>query len=482
MTNVSDYAAYDGLGLAELVRKGDVSPGELLSDALTAVEAINPQLNGVTAVLREAAEAEIAAGLPEGAFTGVPFLVKELGIQARGTPSRCGSKMTEEVVAEFDSEMMRRFRQAGFVTAGMTTSPEMGFNPTTEAKYYGATHNPWDLSRSPGGSSGGSAAMVAGGAVPIAHGNDGGGSVRIPAACCGLVGLKPTRQRVPTGPLYGDWLYGLATDFALTRTVRDCAAVLDATQGPDAGAPNIIAPPARPYIDEVKSPPRKGLKIAWSGDPVSGAPVDREVLAALEATVTLLESLGYELHEDRGEFEWDTFFDALVVLWTSNLAWGIDLLANLVKCTPSYHNMERVTIKLYEHGKSLTAVELQEALSRNNAMCRKMGAFMQNYDIFLTPTLARLPLHLGELNQDEPGVDAREWSRRVFDWVPWTPLFNSTGQPAISLPLCQTSEGIPVGLHFAARQNDDALLIGLAGQLEEAMPWADRRPRVCFSG
>jgi amidase len=482
MTNVNGYATYDGLGLAELVRKGEVTPGELLEDALAAIAAVNPQLNGVTATLAEAAEAEIAAGLPDGPFKGVPFLVKELGIQATGAPSRCGSKLTESVVAGLDSEVMRRFRAAGFVTAAMTASPEMGFNPTTESVYYGATHNPWDLARSPGGSSGGSAAMIAGGAVPVAHGNDGGGSVRIPASCCGLVGLKPTRQRLPTGPLYGDWLVGFATDFVLTRTVRDSAAVLDATHGPDPGAPNVIAPPERPYAEEVGRKLERPLKIAWSGRPVSGAAVDPAVLDGLNETVGVLESLGHELHEDRAEFHWDEYFEALVVIWTSYVARSIDVLANIVKRPPGYDNLERVTVKLYEHGRSLTAVELHAALERNNTMCRKMGAFMQGYDVFLTPTLSRPPLPLGELNQDAARIDAREWCRQVFDWVPFTPLCNATGQPAISLPLHWTPDGLPIGMHFAAHQNDDALLIRLASQLEAAKPWSDRRPPVFFEG
>ena len=243
MANVSGYADYDGLGLAELVRSGQVSPRELLEDALAGVDAVNPELNGVVSRVADLAEAEIAAGLPDGPFTGVPFMVKELGMQAKGAPSRCGSKLTEDYVAKKDSELMKRFRAAGLVTAAMTASPEFGFNPTCESVYYGPTHNPWDLSRSPGGSSGGSAAMVAAGVLPFAHANDGGGSIRIPASCCGLVGLKPTRNRVPTGPDFGDWLNGLAIELVVSRSVRDTAAVLDAVEGPDAGPPDVIAAP-----------------------------------------------------------------------------------------------------------------------------------------------------------------------------------------------------------------------------------------------
>ncbi len=480
MPNVSNYASYDGLGLAKLVQNGDVTPSELLEDAYTAIDAINPKLNGVVACVSDVAKGEIASGLPDGPFKGVPFLVKELGMQMKGTPSRCGSKLTEDLVAVEDTELATRFRAAGLVTAAMTASPEFGFNPTTESVFYEATHNPWDLNRSPGGSSGGSASMVAGGAVPFAHANDGGGSIRIPASCCGLVGLKPTRNRVPTGPNFGDWLNGLACELVVSRSVRDTAAILDAVHGPDTGPPNVIKPPERPYMEELTQAPGK-LRIAWSDKALSGVEVHPDVVTGLHETVKLMESLGHELVEDQIKIDWAYFFEALIVLWTAYLAWAIDVLSNAVKRTPSLDNVERVTMELYEHGKSLTAMQMHDALANINTVSRQSGALFEKNDLFLTPTIAQPPLVLGTLNQNEVGVSAREWTRRVFDWVPFTPLFNSTGQPAISLPLHWSPDGLPIGIQFAARLNDEATLIRLAAQLEEATPWRDKQPPVFYS-
>jgi len=481
MSNVSGYSNYDGLGLAELVRKGEVKPEELLEDALAGVEAVNGRLNGVTARVDDLARAEIRAGLPSGPFTGVPFFLKELGVQARGTPSRCGSRLTADLVAAEDSELMRRFRAAGLVTTAMTATPEFGFNPTTESIFYGPSHNPWDLARTPGGSSGGSAAMVAAGVVPMAHANDGGGSIRIPAACCGLVGLKPTRQRVPTGPGYGDWLGGYACELIVSRTVRDTAAMLDAVHGPDVGPPNVIAPPVRPFLDEVGAPPGR-LRIGFTGRALSGAPVHPHMLAGLDDTARLLESLGHEVVEVHQDIDWSPYFEQLIVIWTSYVAWAIDGIGNALKRAPSLDNLERVSWRIYEHGRRLTAMEVQEAYANFNLVCRQTGRLFQDIDVLLTPTIAQPPLPLGQLDQNAIGVDAREWSRQVFQWIPFTPLFNTTGQPAISLPLQHSPDGLPVGMQFAGRLNDEATLLRLAAQLEQARPWRGRRPPVWFGG
>ncbi len=480
MANVSGYTNYDGLGLAELVRSGEVSAGELLEDALAGIDALNPELNGITARLDDAARAEIAAGLADGPFSGVPFVVKELGIQCQGAPSRCGSKLTENLVAVADSELMRRFRAAGLVTAGMSATPEFGFNPTTESVFYAPTHNPWDLSRTPGGSSGGSAAMVAAGVLPLAHANDAGGSIRVPASCCGLVGLKPTRGRVPTGPGFGDWLHGYAAELAVTRTVRDTAALLDAVQGPDIGPPSIIAPPARPYLDECAQAPGR-LRIGFTGTPINRCAIHPHVSDALGKTVSLLESLGHDLVEVAFETDWHHYFEQLVVLWSSNVAWSIDAAANAMKRTPSLENLERVTWELYRSGRALRAVDVQGALANFNLVCRQTGALFEQFDVVLTPTLAQPPLTLGTLDQNAIGVDARAWTRQVFEWVPFTPLYNTTGQPAISLPLQWSPDGLPLGMQFAAKLNDEATLIRLAAQLESAQPWAARKPAVFYA-
>ncbi|MEQ8659538.1 MAG: amidase family protein [Gammaproteobacteria bacterium] len=480
MPNVSGYADYDGLGLAELVRRGEVTPDELLDDALGGIAAVNGRLNAVTAETADLARAAIAAGLPDGPFRGVPFFLKELGVQAAGMPSRCGSRLTADLVAAEDSELMRRLRAAGLVAAATTATPEFGFNPTTESIFYGPTHNPWDLGRSPGGSSGGSAAMVAAGVVPMAHTNDGGGSIRIPAACCGLVGLKPTRQRVPTGPAYGDWLSGYACELIVSRSVRDTAAMLDAVQGADAGPPNLITPPARPYLEEMQAPAGR-LRIGFTAAAPNGAPVHPHMVAGVAATVKLLEELGHDVVEVEFGIAWHHYFEQLVTLWTSYVAWAIDGIGNALKRTPSLDNLERVTWEIYRHGRSLTALDMHDAMANFNSVCRRMGTLFESIDVLLTPTIAQPPLVLGTLDQNAIGVDAREWSRQVFEWIPFTPVFNTTGQPAISLPLEHSADGLPVGMQFVARLNDEATLVRLAAQLEQARPWAGRRPPVHYA-
>lgn len=479
MANLDGYSNYDGVGLAKLVEKGEVTPSELLEDALSGIEAVNEKLNGVTARIDDMARAEASSDLPRGPFTGVPFVLKELGIQAKGTPSRAGSKLGASVVASEDSELMKRFRNSGLVTAAMCATPEFGYNPTTESKFYSPTHNPWDLSRTPGGSSGGSAAMVAAGVVPMGHANDGGGSIRIPASCCGLVGLKPTRQRVPTGPGFGDWLNGYAIELIVSRSVRDTATMLDAVQGPDIGPPNIIMAPEKPYIQQCTDKPKK-LRIGWTGKPINGANVHLHVLDGLNKTVASLESLGHEMVEESFDIDWQFYFEQLIVIWTSYVAWGIEGLANKVGTSPSLENLERVTWEIYKHGKSLSAFELQTALANFNLISRQTGAMFERFDLLLTPTISQPPLKLGTLDQDAAGVDAREWSRQVFDWIPFTPLFNTTGQPAISLPLHWSPDGLPIGMQFAAKLNDEATLINLAAQLEEAVPWKDRKPQIWY--
>ncbi len=481
MPNVSDYASYDGVGLAELVAKGEVTPSELLEDVVAGIEAVNGEVNGVVAQVTELAEAEIAAGLPDGRFKGVPFMVKELGMQAKGAPSRCGSKLTEGLVASKDTELMKRFRASGLVTTAMTATPEFGYNPTCESIFYGATHNPWDVRRSPGGSSGGSAAMVAAGVVPFAHANDGGGSIRIPASCCGLVGLKPTRNRVPTGPDFGDWLNGLAIELVVSRSVRDTASVLDAVQGPDPGPPDIITPPERPYVEELSAKPGK-LRIGWTATNPFGAPVHADVVDGLHETVKLMESLGHEMVEETFDIDGFHFLDALVVIWTAYVAWAIDALAKSARSTPSPETLERVTWELYNHGRSLTAYDMHDALANFNTVSRRTGEMFQRFDVLLTPTISQPPLILGTLDQNAAGVNAREWSRQVFDWVPFTPLFNVTGQPAISLPLHWSPDDLPIGMQFVGHLNDEASLIRLAAQLEEAKPWKERKPPVHYAG
>jgi amidase len=477
MISLKEYSSHDGLGLAELVAKKEIAPKELLDAALQAIAKVNPRLNAVLQTLPEMAAAEIRDGLGQGPFAGVPFLIKELLLQAKNVRSDMGSKLAQGLVAPQDSELMARFRRAGLMLVGTTQTPELGYNPTTETRLFGPVHNPWDLARSAGGSSGGSGAAVAAGIVPIAHANDGGGSIRIPASCNGLVGLKPTRDRVPTGPDYADPLCGLAIEFAVTRSVRDAAALLDAVAGPDIGAPGHPVPPTRPFRQEVGTPPGR-LRIAWTTTPASGEKIDPECVKAIHRTVSLLEELGHTLIEDRPHYDWEAFLDNIHVIWTSFTTSSVNAIAAGMNRKPGPDNLEAVTLACYEDGKRYTAVDLLNAMAHGNSLSREVGRFFETVDVLVTPTIAQLPAPLGELNQDRKGMTAIEWTRQVFAYVPFTPLFNSTGQPAISLPLHWSVTGLPVGVQFAGRFGDESTLLRLASQLEQARPWAGKRPPV----
>ena len=466
---LDEYVTYDGLGLADLVRRRQVSAAELQRVALAAIEAANPKVNAVVTLAPEA-----PGEAPAGPFGGVPFLIKELVIHAAGVPFNSGSRLAQGVAAPYDTELMSRFRRAGLVLLGTTSTPEFGFNATTEPVLHGPTRNPWDLSRSPGGSSGGSAAAVAAGMVPVAHANDGGGSIRIPAACCGLVGLKPTRHRIPFGPDHGEPLNGMAIEFAVTRSVRDAAALLDAVAGPDPGAAGMAPRPARPWLEETSRDPKR-LRIAWNARPLSGAPIDPECVAAAERTARLLADLGHEVFEAGPAVEWEPFLAANEVVWTANLAHWIDALAQMLGRVADDSVLETGIAACWRRGRELRADELLAALDVVNRASRICGTFFLDCDVLLTPTVSRPPPPLGMLNSNAPGLTAGEWTRQVFDYSPFTPLWNATGQPALSLPLAWSAEGLPIGMQFIGRFGDESTLFALAGQLERAQPWASHR-------
>jgi len=477
MISLHDYASHDGLGLAGLVTRKEVTPEELVAAALAAVEKVNPRLNAVLQTLPTQATAEIRGGLSHGLFTGVPFLIKEIMLRAKNVRCDMGSRLAQGFVSPDDTELMARFRRAGLVLVGTTQTPEFAYGPTTEPRLFGPVRNPWDLTRSAGGSSGGSCAAVAAGIVPIAYANDGGGSIRLPASCNGLVGLKPSRDRVPNGPDSADPVCGLAVEFAVTRTVRDAAALLDAVAGGDVGAAGQPVPPARPYRDEVGSPPGR-LRIAWTTTPASGDKIDLECEKAVHETVRLLQDLGHELIEDYPRHDWETYIQSLHVIWTSNLAFAADMVAAMVGRKPGPDTLETGTWGCYGDGKRFTALDLLNAVAYGNVLSRQFGAFFEKVDVLVTPTIPRLPAPLGELNQNRSGMTGMEWTRQVFAFVPFTPIFNTTGQPAISLPLHWTSGGLPVGVQIAGRFGDEATLFRLASQLEQARPWAGKRPPV----
>jgi amidase len=478
---LDEYAKHDALGLAELVKKGEATPAELRQTALDAIAKVNSALNAVLQVLADQSAKEVAGSVAKGPFQGVPFLIKEIMCHAAGVPLDYGSRLAQGVVFPHDTELMARFRRAGFVLVGTTQTPEFGYNPTTETVLHGPVHNPWMRGRSAGGSSGGSGAAVAAGVVPIAHANDGGGSIRIPASCNGLVGLKPTRDRTPSGPDAADPLSGWGIELCVSRTVRDTAAVLDAVAGPDVGAPSHPVPPSRPFLQEVGAPTGR-LRVAFSTKPASGRPIDPECVKAVENTAKLLGELGHEVVEAQPPLDWDAYLRAAHPVWAAFTARGVDSLSQLTGRKPSLDTLESATLSCYLEGKKLLATELLAALEYCNGLSRAFGAFFEQYPYFLSPTLARRPVPHGEMDQNKAGISAWEWTQHAFELVPFTPAFNTTGQPAISLPLHWSPDGLPVGVQVAARFGDEAGLIRLAAQLEQARPWRDRRPAVHVAG
>jgi amidase len=472
---LAEYFEHDGLGLADLVRRREVSATELLTTAFSAVERHNPQLNAVVADFRTEAEAEIRRGLPEGPFTGVPFLIKDLGLAYAGKPTSMGSRLFARFVAPGDSELMTRYRRAGLVTLGKTNLPELGLAYTTEPALFGPCRNPWDLARTPGGSSGGSAAAVAARMVPMAHGNDAGGSIRVPASACGLFGFKPTRGCTPTGPFMGEMVFGLGVEHALTRSVRDSAALLDATAGEDLGPPYVGPAPARPYLAEVATPPGQ-LRIAVAAEAWSGVPVAAECREAVRDAAKLCEDLGHTVVEARPAVDWAMARPVLDGLLGTFAAQMVDGLAPRLGLRADASNLEAATLAMVTHGRALTAVGLGSLLAMRDGVARALGRFFNDHDVLLTPTLAGPPLPLGALGLEQPGMTAHELFDRQFAFAPFTGIFNLAGTPAMSVPLHWSPAGLPIGVHFAARFGADGLLFRLAGQLEQAAPWARRRP------
>lgn len=476
---LTDYAANDATDLAQLVTRGEASPDELLDAALRTVEALNPVLNAVVLVQEAAARRAIARGLPHGPFRGVPFLLKDLGCEAIEFPSHNGSRLLANTTYQLDSSIYDRIRATGVVTFGRTTSPEGGIGPATESSVYGGpTRNPWDTTRTSGGSSGGSGAAVAASMVPMAHGSDGGGSVRIPASSCGLFGFKPTRARLPDGPYVGEGWAGMAIDGFLTRSVRDSAVMLDACEGADAGAPYWAPPLGRGYAAAISRPPRR-LRVAVCDTTLTGEAIDPACQVAVHEAAKLLESLGHHVEPARPKA--DTL--GMMRAWTDIVACGTALgvrktLARLGR-TLAPGDVEGVTRGAIAHAATLSGERYLEAVGQIHAYGRQMAGFFDPYDILLTATLAAPPAKVGRFAHDtEDYVAFRIGPEGVFDYSPFCAAFNASGQPAASVPLHWSAEGLPVGVHLAAPFGADEELIALCAELEQARPWAHRHPTV----
>lgn len=470
---IDNYERYDGLGLAELVRRRDVSARDVLETTLERAAKLNPTLNAIVTPFYDQARAAVDAGLPDGPFTGVPYVFKELVVSVMGAPSTAASKLFANAMPTADSEIVSRCRRAGIIVIGKTNSSEFGIAAATEPALFGPTKNPWDLALSPGGSSGGSAAAVAAGILPMGHATDGGGSIRIPAACCGLFGLKPTRARITAGPEGGEGLAGLAAQHAVTWSVRDSAALLDATAGPMPGDPYFPPPPKRSYLEETQHDPAK-LRIAFSTAAPNGAAIDQQCAEAVREAARLCENLGHRVVEAAPEFDGEAVECGFLAVFQANA------MANIARATggdlPPEGMVEPLTRAVAERGMAMPAADYIRHLQALHRESRRVAGFFTQYDVWLTPTLATPPPPIGTFDTSTADID--EWFKRLLAFIPFTYLFNVTGQPAMSVPLGQTSSGLPIGCHFAARYGEEGLLFQLAGQLERAAPWAGRRPRA----
>jgi amidase len=464
-----DLAWLDATAQAELVRKKEVKPIELVEAAIERIERLNPTLNAVVTPMYDLAREAATGKLPEGPFSGVPYLLKDILAAYAGVKMTLGSKVLQNFVPDQDSELVARLKRAGLIIIGKTNVPEFGILPTTEPHLFGPSCNPWNTERTTGGSSGGSAAAVASGIIPMAHANDGGGSIRIPASCCGVFGLMPTRARNPLGPNFGDLISGLIIEHAVTRSVRDSAALLDATSGPDIGDPYWAPPPKRPFLQEVGEDPGK-LRIAFTTKAFTGVDIHSDCIQAVHDAANLCAELGHAMEEVAPELDGELILKAFTALWSSGTASTLKFLS------ASKDQVEPLTWAIYEMGSSYSAPDYLLALQTVQWISRQIARFFCDYDVLLTPTLAEPPVPLGTF--DSPPDDPLKGFHRAAEFVPFTPICNMTGQPAMSVPLYWNSDGLPIGTHFIGKFGDEATLFSLAAQLEQARPWADRKPPV----
>lgn len=490
----SDYAARDATGLAELVAGGEATSAELLDAALARAEAVNPELNALVHRFEGRARRWIEDGLPAGPFRGVPFLLKDLTVALAGEPMSGGSRFDSDYRPGYDHTMVERFRAAGLVPFAKTNCPEWGLQPVTEPRLFGACRNPWDTTLTPGGSSGGSAAAVAAGIAPAAHANDGGGSIRIPAACCGLVGLKPSRGRTPAGPERRDGWWGSSIDHVLTRSVRDCAILLDVVRGPDTGAPYTAPPPPYSYREAARREPGR-LRIALCADPLLSRAVAPECREAAAAAARLFADAGHVVEPFTPPVERDALMHDYMVMVAASVCAEVTLAAERRGRRPRRAELEPVTRALARLGAALGGGEVALAWERMGMFSRRFSRALEPYDVFLTPTLSQTPRPIGALEPhgrkrlllsvlntlpvakaylalDAVAVLAED----VFEFIGYTPLANVTGQPSISLPLAETVAGVPIGVLATGRYGEEHTLLSLAAQAEGLRPWAARFP------
>jgi amidase len=474
-----EYSKLDGLDLAKFVAAGEVTAMEVAQLALSGIEAMNPSLNGVVEIYMDAFE-DLENYVPSGEpFCGVPTLIKDCPSK-KGRKAEFGSEFTQGFLATQDMAFLKNLEQAGIIPLGRTTTSEHGLAATIETRLYGTTRNPWDVERSTSGSSGGSAAMVAAGVVPFAQGSDGGGSIRNPAACCGLVGLKPSRGRVSGAPFSNAPLNGIATGFMLTRSLRDCAALLDVMSGPIPGDFYEITRPVRLFALEVR-PPKKSLKIALVQDAWSGLPVDPQIQKATNDTAAFLENQGHAIDIKTLNFDYNAYLEAQKLIWCAHLYNSLNELGKDLGRTPGLDNLQSTSLAVYERGRTVTADEFLWALGVYESVTRQVGEFMSNYDAMITPTACILPEILGTYDPDVKDASVDVMFDQLAPKESFTALFNATGQPAISLPLYMSQEDLPIGIQIISNFGDEATLFQLATACEQEYQWHKRKPPVHFS-
>lgn len=463
-----DYRKHDAIGLADLVRRREVSADELLETALARKAEVDPRINAVTSDLSELAR---GAAVAEGPFAGAPFLLKDLGAQLEGTVTSGGSKLFADAVAPADSAIVRLYKAAGLNIFGKTNTPEFGLWPVTEPAHLGVCRNPWDLSRTPGGSSGGAAAAVAAGIVPAAHASDGGGSIRTPASCCGLFGMKPSRGRVSFAPAGEGWA-GASVQHAVTRSVRDSAALLDAVCPPQPGDPYFLPTPERPFLEEVRREPGR-LRIGFTTAALQSAALDSECAAAVVDAARLCAELGHEAEEVKVPGDLAGMQAAAGLVIAASVAATLDAEAERRGRAVEAGEVEGLTMATYRRGKGVGGADYVRALATLHGFGRDMAALFESYDVLLLSTLGRPAIPIGWIFEE-----TGEITERLFSFMPNTQPFNNTGQPAMTVPLAWSAAGLPIGLQFVGRMGDEAGLFRLAGQLERARPWFDRVPQL----
>ena len=462
--NFEDYRRHDAVGLAALVARREVSAGELLDAAAARMAEVNPKINAVTLDLTERARAETVG---PGPLCGVPFLLKDLGLTLKGTPTTGGSRLFKDAVAEADSPLTAAYKHAGLSIFGKTNTPEFGLWPMTESELLGVCRNPWDLTRTPGGSSGGAAAAVAAGIVPAASASDGGGSIRTPASCCGLFGMKPSRGRVSFAPLGEGWA-GASIQHAVTRSGRDSAHLLDISCRPQPGDPYFLAAPERPFVEEAAREPGR-LRIAFTTAAMQAPALDPECAEAVREAARLCESLGHDVEEVEIPGDVMGMQAAAGVVIAASIAASLDAEAERRGRPVEAGEIEALTMATYRRGSGVTATAYVRGLSAMHAYARAEAQLLENYDVLLLSTLGSPAIPVGWVLEDPKLI-----SERLFAFMPNTQAFNNTGQPAMSVPLSQSRSGLPIGLQFVARMGAEATLFRLAGQLEQARPWFDR--------